>query len=185
METPLKKLEKASDAALVRLFQRGSNRAFDVLVKRYQLSLKKYARKRLHNPVLEKDAIQNVWYDVLTMLQRRTYKETGHFKEWVQTLLYWRTADILKTEAHYVHDVAATGKISKTDAPDKLLFENRLKKVKESCSKLSKHLRQVVHLRVEKGMAFPLIAKVMHTSTGNVTSWYSRAIKKLRKLNRN
>ena len=77
-------------------------------------------------------------------------------------------------------------KLTKTnmDETEKKAFEKRLNQIRESYSRLNKHLRDVVHLRLEKHLSFPEIAKQMHTSVNNVTSWHSRAIKKLRKLNR-
>jgi RNA polymerase sigma factor (sigma-70 family) len=184
METSLKKLQQASDAVLIRLFQRGSNRAFYVLVRRHQANLKKYAHTLLRNSTLEKDAIQNVWIEIITRLQKRKYKETGHFKEWGQSLLYWRIANIQKEEAHYIHEMPPEKACNVSGAADKILYEERLKQMRKSYARLNKHLRTVVQLRVYKNMSFPEIAHVMHASTGTVTSWYSRAVKKLRKLTR-
>jgi DNA-directed RNA polymerase specialized sigma24 family protein len=65
-----------------------------------------------------------------------------------------------------------------------MLFEKRLEEIRKSYSKLNSHLRMVVQLRLEKKLSFPEIAGEMKTSTNNVTSWYSRAVKKLRKLHR-
>ena len=182
METSLEKLSHASDAVLVRMFQRGSNRALYVLVIRHQANLKKYAQALLRNSELEKDAVQNVWCEVIVRLQKRAYKEKGHFKEWLQSLLYWRSVNIQKTEKQYVHRTPTGQPVPAAGRQDKLLFEKRLAQIRISLRRLNEHHRTVVHLHVEKNMSFPEIARVMHTSTGNVTSWYSRAIKMLRKL---
>jgi RNA polymerase sigma factor (sigma-70 family) len=181
METTFKKLQQATDAALVRMFQRGSNRAFYTLVKRHEANLHKYAHTRLHHAEHEKDAVQNAWLDVLNKLQKREYKENGRFKEWLQSLLYWRALNIQKTEAHYVHGMLDEERASTNGTPEKVLFEKRLAQLRVSLGKLNEHIRTVVHLRVDKNMSFPEIAEEMKTSVKNVTSWYSRAIKRLRR----
>jgi len=164
METSFEKLGKATDAILIRMFQRGSNRAFYIIVNRHKTNLAKYAHLLLHNTELEKDVMQQVWKEVIEKLQHKKYNETGNFKEWMQGILHKCSSAAMNRESGLVHEAEHAEEITEQQTVDKLFFNK------------GPRIMRLFYRRY-----FKEIAKAMHISALTVTSWYSHAVKQLRK----
>lgn len=181
MKTNIKHLRVASDAALVRFYQRGSNPAFEMIVLRHEGKLKIYSHRLLRNASLEKEVMQNLWIDVMQSLRKKTYKEKGHFLKWLQTLLYRLICALKRAEKHFVHefDFENEDMVLQPDVP---VFgdDSSNKQLRFAISALQRRLRITVKWHLARNMSFKEIALRLHTTTGYVTSAYSKAIKKMR-----
>lgn len=182
MATPLKKLQKASDPALVRLFQRGSNRAFDVLVQRHTPRLKTYAHTLLHNTENEKDVLQQLWLFIMERLQQHRYKETGHFNAWLPTVLYRKACAFLRTQRKAVPlDVEMLSQQRALVTEPTYGSDDYIAKVKAVIDTFNANLQRIIAARIFEDKTFPEIGSELDKSSDTVRKDFARGIQRLRK----
>jgi RNA polymerase sigma-70 factor (ECF subfamily) len=181
MTTSLKKLQRASDAALVRMFKRGSNSAFEILLKRYDKHLRKYMRTLLHNTQDEKDAMQQVWIYVVEHLRTAKYAEQGHFAQWLNTIVF-RTARSFykKQKPEAVAEIIDRADEHTLDENYQLVYEKQVALLKMNIDKLNSRQRILVQLHIFEEKTFPEIAKQHHATADTLRKDFARAMQKLR-----
>ncbi len=183
MPVTMERLKQAKDAALIRLFQLGNSKAFDILVNRYQPKLRAYLHILLHDAVLEKDILQLLLMELLKQFREHRYRENGNFLTWVQTLAY-RAAVSAKRKKKII--IVAADEASLPGAPDEKpgmddVTAAVIERVRKSMAAMNKNFREVLKMRIDEEMSFREISEKTHTDINTVTSRYSKAIKKLRK----
>ena len=75
-------LTTLDDRSLVKLFQEGNNKAFDILVKRHIASVRATVKKIINGNDLE-DLVQEAFIKAMIAIRENNYTEDGHFKYWV------------------------------------------------------------------------------------------------------
>lgn len=75
-------LTTLDDRSLVKLFQEGNNRAFDILVKRHIASVRATVKKIINGNELD-DLVQEAFVKAMIAIRENNYTEDGHFKYWV------------------------------------------------------------------------------------------------------
>ena len=170
-----------SDEELIVKFRCGFHEAFDVLLTRHRSWMQPYLLRRICCLPQVKDMMQEIWMKVIISFEKETYDEQHKFKAWLRTIAKNMVLDIWearkKDQAHLLEMYRFGASNSKVLVRG--VTPQQLMKV---LKKLSAKEQQIIKLHFFKNIGFKEIARLMKMPTGTVTSVYSRALKKLRKL---
>ena len=85
-----------SDSDLVEKAQRGSVEAFEELVRRYQMDIRAFLRRRIHNIAVADDLAQEVFLGAIKSIEK--YNQTGSIRSWLFSIARFKMIDYLRSE---------------------------------------------------------------------------------------
>ena len=184
---PREVLEDLDDAALVRQYLAGTERAFAVLVVRYQSRLLNFVARTIGDRDRAEDLVQEAFIRVARHLHR--FDDTKKFSTWIYTIASNLAKNELRNRARspLVLFQALTGHRDededrplefedKSDTPDAELDKREMRAVIDAAvARLPKHHREVFVLRELEGRPYEEIAEITRTNLGTVKSRLNRA----------
>lgn len=184
---PREVLEDLDDAALVRRYLAGTERAFAVLVIRYQSRLLNFIARTIGDRDRAEDLVQEAFIRVARHLHR--FDDSKKFSTWIYTIASNLAKNELRNRARspLVLFQALTGGRDaeedrplefedKSDTPDVQLDRREMRAVIDAAvSRLPKHHREVFVLRELEGRPYEEIAEITRTNLGTVKSRLNRA----------
>lgn len=184
---PREVLEDLDDAALVRRYLAGTERAFAVLVIRYQSRLLNFIARTIGDRDRAEDLVQEAFIRVARHLHR--FDDSKKFSTWIYTIASNLAKNELRNRARspLVLFQALTGGRDaeedrplefedKSDTPDVQLDRREMRAVVDAAvSRLPKHHREVFVLRELEGRPYEEIAEITRTNLGTVKSRLNRA----------
>ncbi|MCE2941279.1 MAG: sigma-70 family RNA polymerase sigma factor [Gemmatimonadota bacterium] len=184
---PREVLEDLDDATLVRRYLAGTERAFAVLVTRYQSRLLNFIARTIGDRDRAEDLVQEAFIRVARHLHR--FDDTKKFSTWIYTIASNLAKNELRNRARspLVLFQALTGGRDadedrplefedKSDTPDVQLERREMRAVVDAAvSRLPKHHREVFVLRELEGRPYEEIAEITRTNLGTVKSRLNRA----------
>jgi RNA polymerase sigma-70 factor, ECF subfamily len=180
-------LRQREDTALVTTFLDGDERAFAVLVERYQSRLLNFIYRTIGDRERAEDLVQEVFIRVYRHLAR--FDRSKKFSTWIYTIASNLAKNELRNRSRnplIFFQTLAKGGPGEEERPvefedDKLrpddLFRKRhLREVVEaSVAQLPVHHREVFVLRELEGKSYEEIADITHCNLGTVKSRLNRA----------
>lgn len=181
---------KASqDRALIAEFQQGNERAFETLFARHrdQVYTKLYLLVRDHD--LAADLFQDVFIKVVDVLRSGRYNEEGKFLPWVLRIAHNAGIDHFRRQkkmpmSRGTEEFDLLGNIAQ-EGPNREveLFEERIvSDLEHLVDQLPEEQRDVVHMRVYKGMSFKDIADSTDVSINTALGRMRYALINLRRM---
>jgi RNA polymerase sigma-70 factor (ECF subfamily) len=179
-------LKTADDAAVVTAFLNGEERAFTVLVERYQTRLLNFIYRTIGDRDRAEDLVQEVFIRVYRHLHR--FDRSKKFSTWVYTIASNLAKNELRNRARNPLVLFQTMQGSNDDEdrplqfedatarPDDLYRKRHLRElVEDTVAKLPEHHRQVFVLRELEGKSYEEIAEITDCNLGTVKSRLNRA----------
>lgn len=180
-------LRTVNDAELVSTYLRGDERAFDVLVERYQGRLLNFIYRTVGDRERAEDLVQEVFVRVYRHLGR--FDRSKKFSTWIYTIASNLAKNELRNRSRnplvFFQSLAKglTGEderpVEFEDSklrPDELYQKRHLREVVEdSVARLPAHHREVFVLRELEGKSYEEIAEITHCNLGTVKSRLNRA----------
>ena len=179
-------LKAADDAAVVTSFLNGEERAFTVLVERYQTRLLNFIYRTIGDRDRAEDLVQEVFIRVYRHLHR--FDRSKKFSTWVYTIASNLAKNELRNRSRNPLVLFQTIQGSTEDEdrplqfedttarPDDLYRKRHLRElVEDTVAKLPEHHRQVFVLRELEGKSYEEIAEITDCNLGTVKSRLNRA----------
>jgi RNA polymerase sigma-70 factor (ECF subfamily) len=179
-------LKVADDSAVVTAFLNGEERAFAVLVERYQTRLLNFIYRTIGDRDRAEDLVQEVFIRVYRHLHR--FDRSKKFSTWVYTIASNLAKNELRNRSRNPLVLFQTMQGANDDEdrplqfedttarPDDLYRKRHLRElVEDTVAKLPEHHRQVFVLRELEGKSYEEIAEITDCNLGTVKSRLNRA----------
>ncbi|MDG2344254.1 MAG: sigma-70 family RNA polymerase sigma factor [Flavobacteriales bacterium] len=180
------------DDQLIENFVKGDNKAFDVLLKKYQNRIFSYIIQLVHDHDLANDVFQDVFIKVVTHLKRKSYNHQGKFLSWVLRIAHNQVIDHFRKDAKMpsvgksatnddfnIFDVL---KLEESSIEDEMVNKQILADVRSLVEQLPKDQMDVVKMRYFSGMSFQDIADKSNVSINTALGRMRYALINLRKM---
>lgn len=160
----------------------GQRKGFDILMTFYGKKVFGYIYSLSKDKYSSEDIYQDTWMKVIKNIHQ--YDETQVFSAWLITIARNTTYDFFKKHKviHLPLDNVVDA-VSKSDTPEaSFLKRERLKKLDENISKLSKRDQTLILLRCFDGLSYVEIAKTLSIDPSTVKWQLQDAKKRLRNI---
>lgn len=185
--SPRDQLRQLDDIDLVTSFLASEERAFDVLVERYQARLLNFIYRTVGDRERAEDLVQEVFVRVYRHIGR--FDRSKKFSTWIYTIASNLAKNELRNRSRnplvffqsltkgLMGDEERPVEFEDTRSrPDDLFRKRHLREVVEqSVAKLPAHHREVFVLRELEGKSYEEIADITHCNLGTVKSRLNRA----------
>lgn len=184
----ISKATELDDDDLLRLIKANNRDAFEALIQRHQKLVLGLAIRFLGDPVLGRDAAQDIFLSLWA--QRARYKNQGKFCSYLVSITLNRCRylarqrssngkklSLLKMEAD------STENTKENHVPlQKLLCEEKNRAVRQKLTALPHKTREVLILRYSNDLSLNEIAEITGMPLGTVKSHLSRGVKRLHQM---
>ena len=177
-----------TDEALVRMYEEGDFKAFDILLERYQDKVFGYITFMVTDKDLANDIFQDTFVKAIMAIRNGHYTESGQFSSWLMRIARNQVLDrfrsqrtssrnvvsheLLDEEGDVVGDLFDNPKYCEPNIEMKMLVEQSHEDVRMMVGMLPEPQREVVYMRYYRDMSFKEIAEVtgvsMNTSLGRM-----------------
>ena len=173
-----------SDEDLVALCQKGSTRAFESLLHRYQPRVLRFVERQIGNLEDAKDVTQRTFLQVHGSLSR--FRSGNRFSPWLFTIARRQGIDFLRQAGsrRRIIDKLAThpNPISEADPQKLLTQQEEIERIWEWIqTNLDERSAEILWLRIQEDLDLSEVAKVTNLSQSNVKVLLHRARKSLLK----
>jgi len=185
-------LSKVDDKQLVREYLNGKERAFEVLISRYQDRVFGYVYKMVKDEDLTNDIFQDTFIKVINTLKKGKYNEEGKFLPWVMRIAHNLVIDHFRKSSKMPiagrgnedddFDIFNVLRLEDCTVEDNLIEEQIHDDVRALVDLLPDDQKQVVKMRHYMGMSFKDIAESTDVSINTALGRMRYALINLRKL---
>lgn len=186
----MENMQKMTDDALVALYSKGNNQAFDILLERYKDKLYSYIHFSVRNDELAEDIFQETFVKAIVTIQQGRYTENGKFAAWLTRIAHNLVIDLFRqeknenvvsndeTEVDLFNDV----KLSDDNIETKLVNEQVLSDVRRLVDFLPDNQREVVFMRFYQDLSFKEISEITGVSINTALGRMRYALLNLRRM---
>jgi len=170
--------DRVLDELLVTRCQEGSRESFDLLIRRWQRPLWRYARRVTGDDDDAWDVMQETWIAILSQIRRLS--DPAWFPAWAFRIARNKCADYIRRASRQRHAVVALTEQqrSKEDPP----LQSPDNTVAEAVRRMSPGERELLALKYGQDLSIIEIAIVLGIPTGTVKSRLHRAREGLRRI---
>ena len=187
----MKRMNEQTDEQLVSSYLNGNNKAFDILLKRYERKVFTYIAYSVKDEEVAQDLFQDCFMRIITKLHSGLYTENGKFASWVMRIAHNLIIDyhrqnqgnnvISNDESEY--DLLNNSAIALDYNKEKEFVDKQLlKDVKALVKKLPDNQREVVLMRFYEELSFKEIAEITGVSINTALGRMRYALINLRRL---
>ncbi len=187
-------LSKLTDAELVSAYQKGNERAFEILLTRHQNRVFSYTLMMVKNSDLANDIFQDAFTKVVLTLKKGKYNDEGKFLPWVMRITHnliidhFRKSSKMKfvgqrkqqeDDEFNIFDIL---NLEQGTIEDDLVEEQIFQDVRDLVEFLPSDQLEIVKMRHFMGMSFKDIAEAKDISINTALGRMRYALINLRKL---
>ncbi len=173
MENTTSTLSLLSTQALLEHARTGSNSAWKVILRRYEMTLMVSARRQLGHHADAEDVVQSAFLNAISALEKFEYRDEGSFRRYLTTTVIHACRDIMKS-----HPPRKPGDL--TSVPDPRSIQESQPQVDQlivALEELSESLRDVILMRKYESKPWAEVAEVLGESESTARRRYVDAIK--------
>lgn len=185
--------DEPSDEELMIRYVAGDERAFNVLMRRYQGKMYGYIYRHYYNPEQASEVFQDCWYKVVRAAE--SYDPTRRFSTWLFTIIRNTMIDTFKKKKLRMRSLDAPlrrGEDKRSfgdvvadkhaDDAEQLVRKGQLEtRLKEALSGLNPDQREVFEMRHYQGLQFAEIADIMECPVNTAKTRMRYALEALRR----
>lgn len=183
-------LYQLTDEKLVRLFEKGNSKAFEVLLLRYKSKVFAYIFLFVRNRELTEDIFQDTFIKAIQTIQQGKYIESGKFLAWINRIAHNLIIDHFRREKNentfsadgVEYDIINDSKLSEKSIEDILSNEQVLRDVVQLVDFLPPTQQSVVRMRFFEGMSFKEIAEKTDVSINTALGRMRYALLNMRRI---
>lgn len=180
-EPPEAALTERSDDELMRLSCAGLRRAFAVLVERHALRVVNSCARFVNDAQLGRELAQDTW--VLVWQGRQKYRGDGSFVAWLVTVARNHCRNELRRRRvvrSYERSEVDEDAAQSARQLERLLVEERRRRVRAALAELSGPLREALLLRYAEDLRYDEIANVVGAGESTLRSRVHHGLKSLK-----
>lgn len=179
-----------SDEKLVALYGQGENKAFDVLLNRYNEKLYSYIFFIIRNAEAAEDIFQETFIKAIVTIRQGRYSESGKFSAWLRRIAHNLIIDSFRQEKNEnliscdeeEVDVLNNAHLAEGNIESSLVNQQVLSDVRKLVDFLPDEQREVVMMRYYQDLSFKEIAEATNVSINTSLGRMRYAIMNLRRL---
>lgn len=173
------------DEALIEAASRGSARAWDRLVRRYEQRVYNFGLRLTGNPADARDVMQEVFLGVYRSLHR--FRGDAQFSSWLFRIAHNKAVDLLRRQRTVaISDVLPEGYDTVSDDArpgplDEALSDELSERILVLLQSLPAAQRMVVELKLYQSLTFEEIAEMEAISSNTAKTRFYTALRRLRR----
>lgn len=183
-------MKTMTDDALVSLYLKGNNSAFDVLLERYKDRLYYYIYFIVRSREVAEDIFQETFVKAIVTLQQGRYQSDGKFSAWITRIAHnlvidqfrqERNENIISNDESEV-DLLNSASLSEGNIEMQMVNDQVLKDVRALIDELPDCQREVVFMRYYQNLSFKEIADITGVSINTALGRMRYAILNMRRI---
>ena len=186
----MENLQQMTDDALVALYSKGNNQAFDVLLERYKDKVYSYIYFSVRNDELAEDLFQETFVKAIVTIQQGRYTENGKFISWITRIAHNLVIDFFRQERNEnvvsndetEVDLFNNIKLSDATIETQLVNNQVLSDVRRLVDFLPDNQREVVYMRFYQDLSFKEISEITGVSINTALGRMRYALMNLRRM---
>ena len=186
----MENLQMMTDDALVALYSKGNNQAFDVLLERYKDKVYSYIYFSVRNDELAEDLFQETFVKAIVTIQQGRYTENGKFISWITRIAHNLVIDFFRQERNEnvvsndetEVDLFNNIKLSDDTIETQLVNNQVLSDVRRLVDFLPDNQREVVYMRFYQDLSFKEISEITGVSINTALGRMRYGILNMRKM---
>lgn len=186
----MENLQMMTDDALVALYSKGNNQAFDVLLERYKDKVYSYIYFSVRNDELAEDLFQETFVKAIVTIQQGRYTENGKFPAWITRIAHNLVIDFFRQERNEnvvsndetEVDLFNNIKLSDDTIETQLVNNQVLSDVRRLVDFLPDNQREVVYMRFYQDLSFKEISEITGVSINTALGRMRYALMNLRRM---
>ena len=186
----MENLQQMTDDALVALYSKGNNQAFDVLLERYKDKVYSYIYFSVRNDELAEDLFQETFVKAIVTIQQGRYTENGKFISWITRIAHNLVIDFFRQERNEnvvsndetEVDLFNNIKLSDDTIETQLVNNQVLSDVRRLVDFLPDNQREVVYMRFYQDLSFKEISEITGVSINTALGRVRYALMNLRRM---
>jgi len=186
----MKSLNQLSDEELVRLYEDGNNKAFEILLMRYKSKVYSYIFLIVRNRELTEDIFQDTFIKAVATIQQGRYIESGKFLGWINRIAHNLIIDYYRREKNentfsadgVEYDIVNNAKLSEKSVEDVISNEQVLSDVVKLIDYLPSSQQEVVRMRFFEDLSFKEIAEKTDVSINTALGRMRYALLNMRRI---
>lgn len=183
-------LQKMTDDALVALYSKGNNQAFDILLERYKDKLYSYIYFVIRNEEQTEDLFQETFVKAIVTIQQGRYSADGKFGAWLTRIAHNLVIDFFRQERNenvvsndeVEIDLFNNANLSDDTIETQMVNEQVLCDVRRLMDFLPENQREVVYMRFYQDLSFKEIAEITGVSINTSLGRMRYALLNLRRM---
>ena len=183
-------LQKMTDDALVALYSKGNNQAFDILLDRYNDKLYSYIYFVVRNEEQTEDLFQETFVKAIVTIQQGRYSADGKFGAWLTRIAHNLVIDFFRQERNenvvsndeVEIDLFNNANLSDDTIETQMVNEQVLCDVRRLMDFLPENQREVVYMRFYQDLSFKEIAEITGVSINTSLGRMRYALLNLRRM---
>lgn len=186
----MKILSQLTDDELVKLYEKGNNCAFEILLTRYKSKVYSYIYLIVRNKELTEDIFQDTFIKAIATIQQGRYVASGKFLGWVNRIAHNLIIDYFRREKNentfsadsVDYDIINNVKLSEKSFEDIISNEQILSDVVRLIDYLPKSQQSVVRMRFFEDLSFKEIAEKTNVSINTALGRMRYALLNMRRI---
>ena len=186
----MKSLHQLTDDQLVKLYQEGDNKAFEILLLRYKSKVYTYIFLIVRNRELAEDIFQDTFIKAIATIQQDRYVESGRFLGWINRIAHNLIIDYYRREKNentfsassMEYDIVNNTNLSEKSIEDVLSNEQVLFDVVRLVDYLPNSQQEVVRMRFFEDLSFKEIAEKTNVSINTALGRMRYALLNMRRI---
>ncbi len=186
----MKNLSHCTDEELVKLYEKGNNKAFEVLLMRYKSKVYSYIFLVVRSRELTEDIFQETFIKAISTIQQGRYTESGKFLGWINRIAHNLIIDHFRREKNentqsadgVGYDLINTTKLSEKSVEDVISNEQVLADVVRLIDFLPESQQTVIRMRFFEDLSFKEIAEKTDVSINTALGRMRYALLNMRRI---
>jgi RNA polymerase sigma-70 factor (ECF subfamily) len=186
----MENLNQLTDDMLVALYSKGNDKAFDVLLSRYQGKIFNYIFFIVRNQELAEDLFQETFVKAIVTIQQGRYTADGKFASWLTRIAHNLVIDSYRQERNentISNDEVEADLFNNADLCDEniemqMVNEQTLIDVRRLVDALPENQREVVYMRYYQNLSFKEIADIIGVSINTALGRVRYALINMRRI---
>ena len=186
----MENLNQLTDDVLVALYSKGNDKAFDVLLSRYQGKIFNYILFIVRNQELAEDIFQETFVKAIVTMQQGRYNADGKFGAWITRIAHNLVIDSFRQERNentISNDETEVDLLNDVDLCDdnievQMVNDQTLTDVRRLVDALPDSQREVVYMRYYQDLSFKEIAEIVGVSINTALGRMRYALLNMRKI---
>ena len=186
----MENLNQLTDDELVKLYEKGKNEAFEILLLRYKSKVYTYIFLIVRNRELTEDIFQDSFIKAISTIQQGRYVESGKFLAWINRIAHNLIIDHFRREKNentfsvdaVDYDIVNNAKLSEKSVEDTISNEQVLADVIHLIDLLPHSQQKVIRMRYFEDLSFKEIAERTDVSINTALGRMRYALLNMRRI---